>query len=1143
MNPKLQAHFDKFKSSGLLPSPKGPALAVVELTRQDDTTNEQLARAIQADPALVARLLKLANACRRRTARPVLSVKDAIGILGLNAVRGLALGFSLMKDSQAHRCRAFNYPAFWSRNLARATAMQALTTFSRLMQSDEAFCLGLLAQIGELGLASLFAEDYSRLLGKTPDTGAKLLERERQAFEFDHADLSAALLADWGFPASLIEPVRLHEQTLAASITTGTRTERLLLTLMLASEIAAICQAQPDARRAMMANLLLLGGQLSIEADDLMALCDAVVRDWADWCRLLMVPAQMLPPFADLMNAPAPPVLKQGSGPSTVTSQSGFRVLIVDDSPVIRGFLQHVLGQAGYACMDAENGRLGLELALQEKPDLMVVDWAMPEMDGITLIRKLRESEIGRAIYILLLTGMDQDENLVEAFAAGADDFLAKPPKSSVLLGRLLAGQRVVALHRELKRDQRNLQRFATEFARLNGRLQETRQKDAASQERMELAMRGANLGMWDLHLPTKQVVFSERSCALLGYRPDEIKPHLDSWRHLAHPDDWAAVLAALQRHLKGDAPAYECEHRIRHKDGHWVWIHDRGQVVERDADGSALRVVGTHMDISQRKRTEEITQHMAEQLRRDEERSRDFSMSASDWFWETDAEHCFCYFSGNFEKVYGLAPERLLGRSRQALLQGDALNPPASVAAHLAELAAQQPFKNFEYQIRINGNDVRWVSVSGLPHRDGDGRFAGYRGTGSIVTERKLDEENLRQAMQMAQAANLAKSRFLATMSHEIRTPMNGILGMAQMLLAPHLTAQQHNQYARTILTSGQTLMLLLNDILDLSKIEAGKFQLEATAFEPAPLVHEIQMLFAGAAQAKQLVLEDHWQGSGAQRYQGDAHRLRQMLSNLVGNAIKFTPSGQIRIEGREMERGADSAILEFSVSDSGPGIAADKQDLLFRPFSQTDSSTTREFGGTGLGLSIVRQLAQAMGGDVGVESEAGKGSRFWFRVRVKIVSGSTDSRRLERPTPTVARSADLPNALQGHVLVAEDNPVNCMVIESLLGQLGLNVTLVNDGKQALEAICSGVLVDVVLMDLHMPVMDGYSATAQIRQWEAAQSRARLPIIALTADAFEEDRQHCLAVGMDDFLTKPISMATLKTALAQWLPAAKPAP
>lgn len=613
--------------------------------------------------------------------------------------------------------------------------------------------------------------------------------------------------------------------------------------------------------------------------------------------------------------------------------------------------------------------------------------------------------------------------------------------------------------------------------------------------------------------------------------------------------------------------PAHECElnkaylqHLGAHSAQDTFWRQDRTPVQVEVwtqpilIDGIAAGSVATFLDITDRNQTEHIKHQITQQLRLDEARARDFSMSASDWFWETDTLHQFCYFSDNFEKVYGLPSERLLGKTRQEIMELDALNEPEIVQAHLAQLTAHQPFKNFEYRIRVADGDVRWISVSGIPHVDAEGRFAGYRGTGSIVTERKRIEESLRDAMKTAEAANMAKSRFLATMSHEIRTPMNGILGMAQLLLSPNLQESYLNDYARTILSSGQALLTLLNDILDLSKIEAGKFQLENIAFAPEAMMRETGNLFAGAAQAKGLQLVSQWHGAADQRYRADAHRLRQMLSNLVGNAIKFTRAGQVRIEAKEIERTGMTSVLEFAVSDTGIGIPADKLDLLFKPFSQADSSTTREFGGTGLGLSIVRNLAQAMEGDAGVSSEIGQGSRFWFRVKALNITETQNSRTTERqPLESgLTKGENTSTLLRGHVLVAEDNPINCMVISHLLTTLGVTVSVVHDGKQAVDAILEHVVgaigtepkrPDLILMDLHMPVMDGYVATQYIRQWESDTQHARLPIIALTADAFEEDRQRCLAVGMDDFLPKPIALDVLILALARWLPAAAAAP
>jgi two-component system, sensor histidine kinase and response regulator len=579
-------------------------------------------------------------------------------------------------------------------------------------------------------------------------------------------------------------------------------------------------------------------------------------------------------------------------------------------------------------------------------------------------------------------------------------------------------------------------------------------------------------------------------------------------------------------------------EYATHNRTGELRWIEATIFPIPGDIPGEPIFVC-MDVDITERKGAEY-------QLRKEEQRFRDFSESTADWFWEMDADLRFSYFSDNFELNYGLKPESVIGKSRPELLAKDRLNSASVLAGHLQQIQQHRRFRDFEYRIRADSGELRWVSVSGVPVFGADGSFTGYRGVGQDITERKQMEEELElhrshleglvekrtqdlaKAKEAAETANVAKSAFLANMSHEIRTPLNAIAGMAHLIRREGLTPKQTERLDK-LDTAGRHLAEVINDILDLSKIEAGKYDLTETSVDVNELVSRVTAMLQERIRAKHLVLVVEV-ASFHTHLLGDATRLQQALLNYANNAVKFTDSGTITLRVLPEEDAADNLLLRFEVEDTGIGIAPEILPRLFTPFEQADNSSTRQYGGTGLGLAITRKLAQLMGGDAGVTSNPGSGSTFWFTVRLKKTSPRPVP---EIDTPIVDAEVALKRDYPGRrILVAEDEPVNREIVLMLLNEAGQRVDIANNGSEAVK-LAGANTYDLILLDLQMPLMGGLEAARQIR---ALPNGGQVPVIALTANVFDEDRASCFAVGMSDFIGKPMQPEDLYAILLKWL-------
>jgi two-component system, sensor histidine kinase and response regulator len=602
--------------------------------------------------------------------------------------------------------------------------------------------------------------------------------------------------------------------------------------------------------------------------------------------------------------------------------------------------------------------------------------------------------------------------------------------------------------------------------------------------------------------------------CSLLGYQPGELDVStVEKMEAMLHPDDQQGAARLAAEHIESGAP-YSTEVRVRTKDGSYRWFQLRVRA-EQDAQGRPIRLAGSMHDIQKQRLAEESLQRARERFDR-------AVRGTQDGLWEWDQTTRSLWFSPRYEAILGFEEGELTRRAQSAEAAVHEEDLDRFRAAQREHIAGNKAF-DVEVRMRTKSGGYKWIRVHGDAERDEHGRPLRVSGSMQDVSEAREARDALILAKEAALAANRAKSDFLANVSHEIRTPMNGIIGMTSLLLDTRLDGGQRD-FAETIRTSADSLLAVINDILDFSKIEAGRLDIECIEMEPAANAREVAAIMGFQAAARGLELRVEVAADVPARVMGDPQRIRQCLVNLIGNAVKFTRKGQIVAElSLGGERG-DCALVRYEVRDTGIGIEPEVLKTLFQPFVQADSSTTRHFGGTGLGLSIVRRLAEMMGGEVGVESEPGKGSRFWFVLPLR--------RSLEAAPNRPSRSAEPAVSLRGRVLLVEDNAVNQTVGRKFLERFGCEVTVVGNGAEAIEAWQRGKF-DLVLMDMQMPVMDGYAAAARIRELENGGERT--PIVALTANAMSGELERVTSAGMDGLLTKPLNSEQLGRTLARY--------
>lgn len=636
--------------------------------------------------------------------------------------------------------------------------------------------------------------------------------------------------------------------------------------------------------------------------------------------------------------------------------------------------------------------------------------------------------------------------------------------------------------------------------------------KDYESRFRKAFEKIGDNV--WEHDFSTGKTYFSNTSSHLLGYGLNEFTDNANLWRERTYYEDRILLEKNDEKYRCGEIDHHILEYRILHKDGSIRWVLDRGVVIELSKDDKPLKIIGTHTDITERKQAEEL-------LQREEEKYRSIIANMNLGLLEVDTEENVIFTNQSFCEMSGYEYDELIGKRASHIYVKE---ENIELIESKNEARKRGSLDAYEIAVKNKRGQLRWWLISGAPRYNDAGELVGSIGIHLDITDQKQLEIDLIEAREQAEESTRSKEVFLANMSHEIRTPMNAILGMTHQLTKTSLDRRQLF-YLDIINSASENLLVIINDILDLSKIEAGKLNLECIGFEPKAVISRVMQVLMHKAEEKGLSITNSTYDSNLSPVlMGDPYRLNQVLLNLISNAIKFTEKGCVDLSCTVLEDTPTMQLILVEVKDTGIGMDELFVNNLFEKFSQEDVSVTRRYGGTGLGMSICKDLIELMGGEISVESKKGEGTVVSFKV--EFAKGQPGDLQAKE---TFSINKDM---LAGkRIMVVDDNNMNRLVAKTILNNFGAITIEAVNGKEAISLL-EEFQIDLVLMDIQMPVMGGMEATKIIRK-EISRS---LPVIALTANAIKGDNEKCIEAGMNAYLSKPFKEEELLQIVFYWL-------